>query len=344
MGLAKPFPPVVPAAPLAIKTGKPCQVAGFWTADDLALDLLDSQGFSLQTVRGPGLRHASGSLTQALFAILADWDHQHGSLPLTLSGLAECPEGWPKADPLLCPADIQKIAGRAIRFHVGDRLVALAPGLTCLSRMGSPDYLWGEETLLTGAATLYPDLLQGAKIVCVPGACTRWIVLRHGRVLHFTTSIGGDIYRALCADTLWGGGQDGAEIQPEVFARGMTEAAEYGAIDLLHLLHQARCRSLEGEFAPGDIPSFLLGLLMRRDIATAEILLKPEKRSSIVLIAEGMQAYLYARAFEAQGLRITAMERARTVTAGLWQIVQTAGPAHRSTVAIKPDAPDRELA
>jgi len=318
MGLQNMPPPQQSAAPLAVTRGAPVHVAGHWTAEDLSLDLLDGRGFPLQTIRGPGLRHAATSSAQTLAAMLADWDQRYGLLPVLLSGLAEIPAGWRKADPTVCPIAVEEIPGTVVRFTAQDRTVGLVPGLTCLSRMGCSDYLWGEETILAGAASLYPDLLHGAKAVCVPGPRTRWIILRHGRVLHFTTSLQGEVFRLLADDPPAGNSRNRI-IQPDIFQRGMQEA-DCNEIDLLYLLHQARCRNLDGEITAADIPSFLLGLLLRREVAAADRLLRLGKRSSVVLIADEMQAYLYGRAFEAQGLGAAVVDRSRAITAGLYRI------------------------
>jgi 2-dehydro-3-deoxygalactonokinase len=318
--LDKPLSAAIPA-PLSLRLGVPTQAVGHWTPDELCLDLLDDQGVSLQAMKGVGWRNAS-SLSAPLSAILADWDRCHGVLPLTLSGLTVGPTEWGKVDPTFCPVHVNDIASTVIRITDGERPVALVPGLTCFSRTGCPDYLWGEETMLVGAALLYPDLLRGAKAVCIPGPRTRWIMLRNGQVLHFTTSLPGEIYRLLAGDAL--PDRELTGIQLRVFARGMKEAADHADIDLLHLLPQGQSRSLEGEIAASDIPSFLLGLLVHRDVTTADALLKLGKRSSVVLIADQVQGCLYDKAFEAHGLRTANIDRGRAIAQGLSRISQTA--------------------
>lgn len=304
-----------------MKAGAPARVVGRWTMQTLNLELLDDQGHVLHSKCGPGLGQLSGSVQDALSSALADWEQRFGRLPIVLAGLpvsflqgAEC---------CLCPVELKSLPAQIKRFSIGGRSVFVVPGLKCISRTGNTDFLWGEETQLFGALALHPDLGRGSKTICIPGALTRWIVMRQGCVLHFVTSISGELYRLISNNDFLSSGARPGEVHPEIFLKGLKRTQDQETVDLMYLLFQGRSHCLEREMAPADVPSFLLGLVIGRDVAGADDLLKFDRRSSLVLIADGTEQYLYKKAFEAQGFSVSVIDGSRAIDTGLALIAKT---------------------
>jgi 2-dehydro-3-deoxygalactonokinase len=307
---------------LAMKAGTAMYVVGSWTADALTLELIDDQGYPLDAANGPGLGQLSKSPQETLSASLAVWEQHYGPLPVVLSGMATSPLGWEKVECSLCPIDVKAFPITVRQVSMGNRIVSVVPGLKCMSRTGQLDFLWGEETQLFGAMALHPDLGRGSKTICIPGALTRWIVMRGGSALHFLTSVTGELYRLVSTDRFLGVGAGPVEIRPEIFSKGMKQAEEHGTVDLMHMLFQGRTRCLAQAITASDIPSYLLGLIIGRDVASAHALLKFDKRSSLILIADGMQQHLYAKAFEAHGFPVSTIDASRATMAGLGLIAK----------------------
>jgi len=303
---------------LAIVPGRPDRITGYWDATVLRCQLVDSNAVVLEAKKGPGFGTISAPTSVQLASTLEPWDRQFGVLPMTLAGLVSSPEGIFNIRSSSCPLNLESIPDTAIKFDQSDREISVVPGLTCLNRVGSPDYLWGEETALLGACKLFPDLLRGSKMVCVPGEVTRWIVLRHGHILYFTSSIPCTIFRMMKSDPLFGGTRAELGIGYDAFLRGVEKAEETPSTDLIHLLLQVRNRRLKEQLSIPDMASFLLGMLIGRDISQANRLLQLDKlRSPMILLTDGVIGALYERAVAAQRLRATKLDLGRAINIGL---------------------------
>ncbi len=305
---------------VAPKHGRPQRIICYWDASELSFELLDAAGAVMETrrVAAPAV---STEIPRQLDESLEPWNRRYGKLPVTLAGLPVALDGNWNVKPSKCPINIADIPDTVVRLGSDDREISLIPGLTCSTPVGSPDYLFGEETALLGASKLFPGLVRRSKLVCIPGEITRWIVLRHGHILFFTSSIPCSIFRMLKSDPLFQAGAGSPIINAEVFSRGAAKAEETASTDLIHLLLQVRNRKLKAQLAASDMASYLLGMLIGRDVSEAVELLQLRRlRAHMVLLADSSLGSLYENALAAQGLRATRIDLAPAISLGLSQV------------------------
>jgi 2-dehydro-3-deoxygalactonokinase len=293
-------------------------IAGDWGTSRLRLYLCDAAGNVL--ARGEGEGASVPDCAGRFAAGVAAWDKAHGILPAILSGMVGSTIGWREVPYLKCPAMPSAIAAASLRFEVEGRGIAILPGLTCRGKTGAPDVMRGEETQILGALRLHPNLAKGRHIFCLPGTHTKWAAITDGAVTQFQTALSGELfeilrrYSVLARDsaTLQ---ESGVDAQSPAFALGLDFARQNRKADLLHLLFSARSRVVTGEMANGDAASYLSGLVLGKDIATAMALFEFE--GPVQLICTPALAALYGKALSTYDVRSAAIDGDHAALAGL---------------------------
>lgn len=307
-------------------------IAGDWGTSRLRLSLcLDDR--VVETLQGPGIGALREPAGAALRTLVTGWRETHGSLPIVLCGMAGSRNGWREAPYLPCPADARTLGGAATRFEADGAQVAIAPGLSCTSRLGAPEVMRGEETQIAGALALHPQLGAGRRLLCLPGTHTKWAWLEDGQVRDFLTALTGELF-ALLRDgsTLTrvarSGGADGpaagaagaAAPAHEGFERGLEAAAVLGGASLLHALFAVRSRQLlEGRSHDWAL-SYLSGLMIGADVRGALPLFG--RSGEVVLIGDGALNERYTQALCREGIAASCLDGEHCALAGLrtlWQ-------------------------
>jgi len=288
-------------------------IAGDWGTSRLRLYLCDAGGHVL--ARGEGEGASAPDCAERFAAAVAAWDKAHGALPAVLGGMVGSTIGWREAPYLKCPARPAAIAGAALRFEAEGRAIAILPGLSCVGKTGAPDVMRGEETQILGALRLCPPLTKGRHIFCLPGTHTKWVAVEDGTVTLFQTALSGELFELLRRHSVLA--RDGSEVdaQSPAFALGLEFARRNAGADLLHLLFSARSRVVTGEMAKTDAASYLSGLVLGKDVATALSLL--DLKAPVQLICTPALAALYARALNAYDLDSAVIDGDRAALAGL---------------------------
>jgi 2-dehydro-3-deoxygalactonokinase len=293
-------------------------IAGDWGTSRLRLSLCRGESV-LETLRGPGIGALREPAGEALRPLIAGWRQAHGPLPILLCGMAGSRNGWHETPYLPCPADLRALGAAALRFEADEAPVAISPGLSCRSRLGSPEVMRGEETQIAGAIALHPGLGAGRHLLCLPGTHTKWAYLEDGRVSDFLTALTGELF-ALLRDgsTLMRTAQAGTEAQGDPgdgFERGIEDAAGSGGSSLLHGLFGVRSRQLiEGRSKEWAL-SYLSGLLIGADVRGAIPLFAA--REATVLIGDGALNERYAYALRREGLAASCLDGEQCALAGL---------------------------
>ena len=294
-------------------------IAGDWGTSRLRLYLCDAAGNVL--ARGEGEGASVPDCAARFAAAVAAWDKAHGILPAVLSGMVGSTIGWREVPYLKCPARPSAIAAAALRFEADNgRGIAILPGLTCRSKTGAPDVMRGEETQILGALRLHPNLAKGRHLFCLPGTHTKWVSVSDGAVTQFQTALSGELFELLrrhsvlardSADLQGSGG----DAQNPAFMLGLDFARQNRKADLLYLLFSARSRVVTGEMAKSDAASYLSGLILGKDIATATALF--EFDGPVQLICTPALAALYGKALGAYDGRSATIDGDRAALAGL---------------------------
>ena len=301
-------------------------IAGDWGTSRLRLSLcLDER--VLDKRQGPGIGALPAPAAETLRHLIAGWRESYGPLPLVLCGMAGSRNGWKETPYLPCPADLRTLGQAALRFEADGAPVAIAPGLSCVSRLGSPDVMRGEETQIAGALALHCGLGTGRHLLCLPGTHTKWVWLEDGRVRDFLTALTGELFGLLReGSTLTRAtrvGIPGATPDPHGvaddsrhgFDRGLEAAAALGAASLLHALFPVRSRQLLDGRSSAWALSYLSGLMIGADVRGATPLFSSP--TEVVLIGDAMLNERYAQALRREGIAATCLDGEQCALAGL---------------------------
>ena len=288
-------------------------IAGDWGTSRLRLYLCEASGNVL--ARGEGEGASVPDCAGRFAAAVAAWDKAHGQLPAVLAGMVGSTIGWREVPYLKCPAKPAAIADAALRFEAGGRAIAILPGLSCKGKTGAPDVMRGEETQILGALRLHPNLAKGRHVFCLPGTHAKWVVVGNGAVTQFQTALSGELFELLRRHSVLA--RDSADVDPQsaAFALGLDFARANRKTDLLHLLFSTRSRVVTGEMAKSDAGSYLSGLVLGKDIATAMALLEID--GPVQLICTPALAALYGKALATYDVKSAAIDGDRAALAGL---------------------------
>jgi len=173
-------------------------------------------------------------------------------------------QGWVEAPYVTCPAGAAAVAAAMSRTPGGE--LAVIPGVIVRDEAGVPDVIRGEETQVFGAVRDDErDLLA-----VLPGTHSKWVHVARGRIVEFETHMTGELYAVLLAHSLLGRLADAAnapDVPGPAFSRGVARGLAGGGLG--HLIFGARTLALTGELAPVEVPDWLSGLLIGREIRSA---------------------------------------------------------------------------
>jgi 2-dehydro-3-deoxygalactonokinase len=286
-------------------------IAGDWGTSRLRLYLCDSAGRVLARGEGPGA--AVADCQSAFAAAVSAWDKVYGTLPAVLGGMVGSTIGWREVAYLPCPARPQAIAAAALRFESQGRAIAILPGISCRNPTGEPDVMRGEETQILGALRLYPHLCDGDHLLCLPGTHTKWVSVCDGVVIRFQTALSGELFDTLRHHSVLARDGGEADVTSPAFAQGLKSARV--EVDLVHLLFSTRSRVVTGEMAKADAASYLSGLMLGKEIATALALFA--HANPVQLICTPTLATLYGGALKSYNATSTVIDGDTAALAGL---------------------------
>ncbi|HEV7368678.1 2-dehydro-3-deoxygalactonokinase [Arenibaculum sp.] len=235
------------------------------------------------------------------------------ALPVAVCGMAGSREGWHEAPYVDVPASPGEILDHAVRVPAAALDVRILPGLA-VRDPDRPDVMRGEETKLLG---FLAGEGEADGLVCMPGTHTKWVRLAGGRVAGFATVMTGELFALLCEQSILRhavAGQEGTG-RPDApdflagLARGLADPG--GAVAALFAL---RARGLLLGAGGGETADRLSGLLIGAEVGGQ---LADGAARRVTLVASGRLAGLYARAIEAAGAEVRAIEADRAVLDGL---------------------------
>jgi 2-dehydro-3-deoxygalactonokinase len=262
------------------------------------------------------LQVREGGFPDALAALLGDWHDL--AAPRLASGMIGSRQGWREAPYVDCPAPLVSLAAGLVR--TADDSLAIVPGVRTRDSNGIPDVMRGEETQLAGAI----DEREDRVLAVLPGTHCKWALVEKGRLVDFATYMTGEMYSVLLNHSILGrlAQAAGGELGPG-FAHGVTRGL--GAGGLSHDLFGARTLVLTGELAPHDVPDWLSGLLIGREVRNARIWAQRQGSDGARVRLVGADALLarYAMAMTQAGIA-TEQAPADAAALGLWRIAQHA--------------------
>ncbi len=203
-----------------------------------------------------------GRFAEALEAQVGDW-LSAGETPVVMSGMIGSRQGWVEAPYASCPAGATEIGAGLREVRWGERRAWIAPGLSSRDAAGVPDVMRGEETQILGVL----DELPASAWICLPGTHSKWVEVRDGTVVRFSTHMTGEAFAVLKAHSILGRMMHDGPTDLQWFAAGVRRAQDAGG--LLHHLFGVRARGLFGE-VPDDVSaSYLSGILIGHELVAA---------------------------------------------------------------------------
>ena len=316
----------------------PALLALDWGTSSLRAFLLDPKGEAAMQREAPwGIQQlpcpaSSGGFDQAFEAIAGDWMDRWPHLPVVACGMVGSAQGWGEAPYVPCPANLATLSRHLKRVTSRQGVqVHIAPGLL-LPRQHKPtgqdilpDVMRGEEVQILGALFRNPAWLERACLV-MPGTHSKWAWIAAGSVVHFRTSMAGELFSVLRQHSILGRlmpNPCAATHLPE-FEQGVDLGYHATPGKLITLLFSVRSLALTGELEADALPDYLSGLLIGSELAAA--LRDPNLSLDGPLVLLGSQELTkrYALALTAVGHKPDAILD-NTAPQGLWQIALSAG-------------------
>jgi 2-dehydro-3-deoxygalactonokinase len=313
-----------------------------WGTTSLRAYLLDDQGDVIDVVSNPSgiMAVQDGDFARALDTAIGAWRSRHPDLPIVAAGMIGSAQGWRDIPYVDCPAALDDLVAAMKRQSLtADCPLPIVPGVAL--RGAFPNVMRGEETQIVGALELRPQL--GADCVLVlPGTHSKWVTMRGGRIVDFTTYMTGELFGVLGRHSILGrpardagAGEPDATVFQGVFRVASQVAAaafEQGVLTirdnpsrgLSSMLFLARALVLSGQLPAAFSLDFLSGLLVGEELRCGLAELPASGGAGIALIGETALCAHYVRALGLFGIaKPPIIEGA--AAAGLWRIAAAAG-------------------
>jgi len=254
--------------------------------------------------------------------------------PILMSGMVGSRQGWIEAPYVPLPATADDLAAATVGVaapSVGR--VAIVGGVAAgLDGSAPADVMRGEETEVFGALAALGE--TGGTFV-LPGTHAKWVRVERAAIVAFRTFMTGEVYAALSRHTILSRMMEPDADDPDAFLRGVAAARGLGAAgDLLARLFTVRAETLFGRLAPSSAASFLSGLLVGAEVASAAAGV-----DRVVVVGAAALAQRYRAALGAFGVAADAAP-ADAAARGLHLIAARGAPA----LTRRPGAGDNDTA
>jgi len=257
-----------------------------WGTTSFRAYRLDATGAIVEARSAPKgiLAVSAGGFPSVLQQEVKGWAER----PIVMSGMVGSRQGWVEAPYVPCPAGFEEIA--AAMREVGEG-IWVVPGVSCRDDAGVPDVMRGEETQVLGA--------DRDGLFCLPGTHSKWVEVRGGRIMHFSSAMTGEVYAVLKSHSILGRLMDEGKSDARAFRQGVERSGEAGG--LLHHLFGVRTKGLMGELDGAASSSYLSGLLIGHEIRAV-------RPRSFMVLGEPRLAEFYSEAAAALGCETKRLE------------------------------------
>ena len=294
-------------------------IAVDWGTSSFRAYRLDANGGIAERRESPAgiLRVRGGDFATALEAEIGPWLQRDPDPLVVMSGMIGSRQGWREVPYVECPATLEEVADGLERVDWGEGEAWIVPGLLDESRPGQPDVMRGEETQVFGALASLP---AGGGLVCLPGTHSKWVRVGKtpaggGAIEGFATYMTGEVYDLLQGHSILSRLMTkGAVSVDRWFLEGVALGQAGG---LLNRLFSARSRALTGDLPEDEVRSYLSGLLIGDELASAV----PDEAVEVHLIGAPPLAALYEAALQKLGHTVVALD-GDAVAAGLFALAR----------------------
>lgn len=249
----------------------------------------------------------SEAFESSLLDLISPWLRPGETIPVSACGMVGAKQGWIEVPYVEAPCSVRTPTTKAparsdaieVFIHAG------------ISQREPPDVMRGEETLLSGLLSEFPDY-EGS--VCLPGTHSKWCRVEGETLCRFETFLTGELFsllaeRSILRLTLSPDGWDEA-----AFLEGVKNSFEDPAAlltDCFRLRAEALLNNLDGVPAR----SRLSGLLIGHELAGAFD--RDSLPDRVLLTGSGELAELYGSALSVLPIDCDTLPSERAILAGL---------------------------
>ena len=283
-------------------------IAGDWGTSNLRLYLCqagdDGQCIVLDSIAGPGISAATEEFESVFFDLAGGWIDANQNAPVLLSGMIGSSIGWREAPYLACPADPRGIAAASLSFECRNSRFSLLPGLQTTNPLGHPDVMRGEELQLLGWASQQAESAKIQQLIALPGTHNKWALMRDNCVHTFVTAYTGELYALLCEHGILIQARQSVNYDDAAFLEGVHAVQQDESSDLVHKLFSTRSHQLAGTLSNHAAASYLSGLIIASDIASACRIFRAndEAVDDVIIIGESELCERYTAACGVLGI------------------------------------------
>ena len=282
-----------------------------WGTSNFRAYKLDAAGnIDAERSSGRGAVHVPpGGFLDALMDEVGAWIRR-GETRVLMSGMVGARNGWKEAPYISVPAAFDQVVDGVIRVEVDSLDVRIVPGLIGADECEVPDVLRGEETEILGCK----GELAGDTHLCLPGTHTKWVRMESGSIAAFSTSMTGDLYKAIREGTILRTCTQQEPSDGAAFLRGAARSKQAG--DLAHHLFGIRTLVLTGGIEESSASSYLSGLLIGHEVKA-----RARAGDRVHLIGDPALCALYSSALHESGVNAS-VEPAGAALRGLVRIAE----------------------
>jgi 2-dehydro-3-deoxygalactonokinase len=262
-----------------------------WGTSNFRAYKLDSAG-NVEAERSSGcgaVQVPQGGFLDALMAEVGDWIRD-GETKVLMSGMVGARNGWKEAPYVAVPATFGQVVAGVIRLEVKSLDARIVPGLIGADDGGVPEVMRGEETEIFGLKSegRESELPRDTQL-CLPGTHAKWVRIKSGKIAAFSTSMTGDLYKAIREGTILRTCTQQEPTDGDAFLRGVARSKQEG--ELAHHLFGVRTLVLTGKMQESSASSYLSGLLIGHEVKA-----RAQAGERVHLIGDSTLCSLYATA------------------------------------------------
>ena len=270
-------------------------IAVNWGTSNFRAYKLDAKGHveaEKSSARG-AITVAAGGFQDALMAEIMEWMDIRDNRVL-MCGMVGARRGWKEAPYQKIPATFEQVVQGVIKLDVDGMDARIVPGLIGMDSNGVPDVMRGEETEMFGCASENGSNAH----FCLPGTHTKWIRMNDGKIASFSTSMTGDLFKAIRESTILRSCTQHEPNDEKAFLLGVARAGQDG--ELGHQLFGVRTLVLTGMMSDTSSSSYLSGILIGSEVRDMA-----RKEDDVHLIGEAPLCALYQKAMREFGVTST---------------------------------------
>lgn len=290
-------------------------IAVDWGTSSFRLWATDANGTVINEVRlNQGMASLRPEDYPAILSGALDSIGVKSGLPTVICGMAGAKQGWRDAGYVDVPTKLDDIAGKTESIPGSAGLIRLVPGLAQRDP-DNPDVMRGEETQLLGA--IGKGCANGT--FCLPGTHSKWVQTADSTIVHFSTSMTGEVYAILRSHSVLSHTTEGPNIntaEHPKFAQAVQEALA-GPEKILSKLFSVRSRTLLfTETQHEEMQARLSGLLIGVEIAGV----REQVHGTVKLVSNGPLAAGYREAFSIAGIACELLDGESVTRGGLHHV------------------------